>query len=200
MTRIFALMLLWLPLFAAAVEPVQRDNSGGLEEPARMLRKGVETLSGYLANTPGYSPLQLRTFLEQEIAPYFDFRRMAYWAAGPLNRYLNPRQQAQLGEMLKDRFLQTLVVQLGSYRQSRIHYLRPRGNPQRGKVTLALQVFGFDAPPVELQFRLHRGGEGWRVYDVLANGSSAVAYYRREFAMQVRKYGMQGFLTALSSY
>ncbi len=195
------LLLWWLPQLSLAVDSYPPRGAAGLDEPARVLRKGVETLTGYLDNSQAAIPAeQLQAFLEQEIAPYFDFQRMAYWAAGPLNRYLNPQQRVQLTGMLKERFLQTMVVQLGGYKQSRIRYLRPRGNPWRGDVTLPLQVFGIESYPVELEFKLYRGMAGWKVYDVVANGISAVGHYRNEFSMLVRRYGLQGFLAGLSAY
>lgn len=198
MKRFVALLLLaWLPLMLQAAPYYPPQDALGLEQPARVLRAGVETLTGYLDNNHGIPPQQLRAFIEQEIAPYFDFERMATWAAGPLNRYLNPDQRVRLNLMQKERFIQAMVEQLAGYRQSRIQYLPPRGNPERGDVTLGVRVFGVDSYPVQLDFRLYRGSQGWRVYDVLANGVSAVAHYRNEYAELTHRYGLQGFLAQL---
>lgn len=198
MKKIAALwLLLWLSFAALAEGAPRPDMLGGLEEPAQVLSRGIETLTGYLDHNQGTSPAQLRDFLEREIVPCFDFGHMAYWAAGPLNRYLNPTQRQQLTVMLKERFLQVMVEQLGSYRQSRLQYLAPRGNPQRGNVVLGVRVFGADSYPVQLDFKLYRGSGGWKVYDVMANGASAVGYYRNEFSQLVNRYGVQGFLAGL---
>jgi phospholipid transport system substrate-binding protein len=191
------LMLWWLPFAAQAGSYYPPQEIAGLEEPARVLQRGVETLTGYLGNNRGVPPAQLRAFLEQEIVPYFDFNRMAFWAAGSVNRYLNPEQRQQLTAMLKERFLQVMAEQLGSYRDSRIQYLQPRGNPLRGNVILGLRVFGADSYPVQLDFKLYRGESSWKVYDVAANGVSAVSYYRNEFSQLVSRYGVRGFLANL---
>lgn len=199
MKKISALLLLmWLPLVAQAGNYYPPQEISGLEEPARVLRIGVESLTGYLNDNKGVPPEQLHAFLEQEIVPYFDFNRMAFWAAGETNRYLNPEQRQQLTVMLRERFLQTMAEELSGYKQSRIQYLRPRGNPRRGDVTLGVRVFGADSYPVQLDFKLYRGKEGWKVYDVVANGVSAVSHYRNEFSQLVNRYGVQGFLASLA--
>ena len=191
------LMLLWLPIAAQAANYYPPQETVGLDEPARVLRAGIETLTGYLGNNQGVAPGQLRGFLEQEIVPYFDFNRMAFWAAGSVNRHLNPEQRRQLTAMLKERFLQAMAEQLSGYKHSRIQYLRPRGNPRRGNVTLGVRVFGADSYPVQLDFKLYRGNNGWKVYDVVANGVSAVNHYRNEFSQLVSRYGVRGFIAKL---
>ncbi|MDH5785186.1 MAG: ABC transporter substrate-binding protein [Chromatiales bacterium] len=193
------LVLWWLPVMAQAAGyyPPPQQETAGLEEPARVLQRGIETLTGYLGENQGVPPAQLRAFLEQEIVPYFDFNRMAMWSAGSLNRYLNPEQRLQLAAMLKERFLQAMAEQLSGYKHSRIEYLRPRGNPRRGNVTLGMRVYGTDNYPVQLDFKLYRGNDGWKVYDVAANGVSAVGHYRNELAQLVSRYGVEGFLANL---
>ncbi len=192
------LMLLWVPFVAHASSYYPQQEVAGLEEPARVLRAGVETLTGYLGNNQEVPPAQLRAFLEQEIVPYFDFNRMAFWAAGSVNRHLNPEQRQRLTAMLKERFLQAMAEQLSGYKHSRIQYLRPRGNPRRGNVTLGVRVFGADSYPVQIDFKLYRGNNGWKVYDVVANGVSAVNHYRNEFSQLVNRYGVRGFLASLA--
>ncbi len=198
MKKISALLMLFcLPLMAQASNYYPPQETAGLEEPARVLRAGLETLTGYLGDNQGVPPAQMRAFLEQEIVPYFDFNRMAFWAAGSVNRHLNPEQRQHLTIMLKERFLQAMAEQLSGYKHSRIQYLRPRGNPRRGNVTLGVRVFGADSYPVQIDFKLYRGNNGWKVYDVVANGVSAVGHYRNEFAQLVSRYGLQGFLANL---
>lgn len=192
------LFTMYMPFLAQASVYYPSQETAGLEEPAKVLRSGVETLTGFLSDHEGVPPAQLRAFLEKEIVPYFDFQRMAFWSAGSVNRYLNPEQRKQLTAMLKERFLSTMAEQLSGYKYSRIQYLRPRGNPRRGNVTLGMRVFGADSYPVQLDFKLYRGREGWKVYDVVANGISAVSHYRQEFSQLVSTYGVKGFITRLA--
>ncbi|RKZ36806.1 MAG: ABC transporter substrate-binding protein, partial [Gammaproteobacteria bacterium] len=40
-------------------------------------------------------------------------------------------------------------------------------------------------------FRFYRSPRGWRIFDVSANGASAVTFYRQYFSRQVRRFGLQ---------
>lgn len=206
MRRVALLMLgMLLPLGLQAEPPgyyqqspsyMPQDGSD-LARPAMVLRRGIETLTGYLDNNRGIAPQQLRQFLEQEIVPYFDFRRMAYWAAGPLNRYFTAPQRERFVLLLKERFIGAMLEQLTGYQHTQLQYLRPRGNPLAGDITLGVRVFSANSYPVQIDFRLYRGEQGWKVYDVVANGNSAVSHYRREFGMLARQYGVAGLLGRL---
>ncbi|MGM0594213.1 MAG: MlaC/ttg2D family ABC transporter substrate-binding protein [Pseudomonadota bacterium] len=181
-----------------APQPVlQQQERTGLAEPARVLRHGLETITGYMEENRASDPRQLRGFLEREIVPYFDFGRMSRWAAGPVGRHFSPPQQERFTRLLKERFMGAMVEQLSGFQHSRLEYLRPRGNPMAGDVVLGVRVYSANAYPVQLDFRLYRSRDGWKVYDVVANGSSAVAHYRQEFAMLARRYGVEGLLARL---
>lgn len=202
----FALLLSAAPLSAQGPAYPAYGGQGqaahdptGLMEPAQVLRKGIETLTGYLdGRQDNVSAQQLQQFLEQAIVPYFDFERMAWWSAGALNRHMTPTQRQQLSFLLKQRFMSAMTEQLVGYRNAQLVYLPPRGNPLQGDVTLGVRVFAADATPVQLDFRLYRGQAGWKVYDVMANGLSAVSHYRSEFAQMARVYGVEGLLSQLS--
>jgi phospholipid transport system substrate-binding protein len=194
----FGCLALVLALPVQAVPAATQSDPTGLDEPTTVLRHGIETLTGYLDNHHSVPPEQLRYFLDTEIVPYIDFQRMSYWAAGSLNRYLTPLQRRRLSEFVKARFLNAMVAQLGHYRQSYLEYLPLRGNPYEGEVTLALRVYGVNDYPVLLEFRLYRAEAGWKVYDVVANGLSAVAHYRNELSLLAQRYGVEGLLARLS--
>ncbi len=163
-----------------------------LTEPAMILRRGIDILTGYLDDNRGIRPDQLRQFLEQEIAPFFDFQRMSYWAAGTLNRYFTPQQREHFTHELRERFIAAMLEQLTGYEQTRLQYLRPRGDMRNGDVSLGVKVFSANTYPVQLDFHFYRGENGWKVYDVVANGNSAVNFYRNEFSKLARQYGISG--------
>lgn len=175
----------------------QRSTMSELAEPAQVLRSGIELLTSYLDRRSGISTVQLQAYLEEKIVPYFDFDRMARWTAGPLNRRLDSAQKIQLREMLKARFMTAMAEQLSLYQNSRIQYMRPKGNVYRGDVTLGVRVFSHNQPPVQVDFRLYRSDDGWKVYDVVANGMSATRHYRKEFTGIARRYGIQGLFARL---
>ncbi len=190
--------LLVVALTGPALASSYGTGPQGLEEPARVLRQGIETLTGYLENNADSSPEQLRAWLEREMVPYFDFEQMTHWAAGPLNRYLDQRQRVFLQGRLKEMFLASMSERLIGYHHSRIRYLQPRPGPRANTAILSVQVQSAAEPPLQLDFRLTHSRSGWRVADVAANGSSAVAHYREQFNGMAQRYGVQGMLARLA--
>ena len=189
--KLLALALLLPLLNAHATYP---PPPADLEEPMRVLRDGIETLTGYMGQNRNMSPLQIYNYLNESVVPYFDFEHMAYWAFGPMNRELDSVQRANFVSLLRHRFLTAMAEQLAGYRHARIEYLRPKGDPYRGRVSLGVRVYSPEMPPVQLNFLLQRGRDGWKIYDVSANGTSAVQYYRNEFAGLAHRYGVRGIL------
>jgi len=156
--------------------------------PGQLLREGIEKITTYLAQGGSANPARLLAFLETEVAPYFDFAYMARWSVGPRYRYLNPAQRNEVEKQLRDMFLGAMAEKLASYRPGRIQYLPPRGNPRRGELVLSIRTFRADGYPMQLDFSLYEGRTGWRVYDVSANGASALMYYRKVFSQQPSAY------------
>ncbi|MDH3354963.1 MAG: ABC transporter substrate-binding protein [Chromatiales bacterium] len=180
------LSLLFIPVLSYASAPNAVERSG-IMEPAQVLRSGIETLTGYMNQNNNPEPAKLGLYLDQNIAPYFDFKRMASWAAGRTYRYMTQQQRAQLSVHIKSEFMGMLVNRLAGYRKSRIEYLNPRGNLARGKVVLGVRIYTDNRYPLEIDFKLYRGKQAWKVYDVVANGASAVSHFRNDFVRHNRQ-------------
>jgi phospholipid transport system substrate-binding protein len=50
---------------------------------------------------------------------------------------------------------------------------------------------------VRVDYRLHRVGNEWRIYDVNANGISLVLTYRESFSRQLAREGLDALVTRL---
>jgi phospholipid transport system substrate-binding protein len=160
--------------------------------PDRLLEQGLERMRGFLAQGGARGPDRVEAFLEEQIAPYFDFDRMAAWVARPYYRRMAPVQQAKLREDLKERFLAILARELGSFTrpQPRVDYYRPVpiGPDEMEVGARVLPAAGY---PIRLGFRFHLGDDGWKVVDVSSNGHSAVQYFRQRFLSTLERYGLK---------
>lgn len=152
--------------------------------PGNVLRDGLQKVIGFLTSGPVPDRQQLIAFVEYEMAPYFDFAYMNRWVMGRLQGRVSPQQAYAMQRRLKRMFLKAMAGQLASYRHARIQYLRPRGNPASGEVTLGIRVYSSQGYTTRLDFRLHNSQQGWKVFDVVADGQSVVAHYRALFARQ----------------
>ncbi len=192
------LALLFMGITAAHAAPyypypgqVQRTETPlRAESPDQILRQGIDRLKGFLARGGKASVRETRGFLDAEISHYFDFPYMARWSVGPMYRRMDDEQRVRFTQQLKGMFLSALARNLGTYSGTspRIDIYQPRFKRYSKEVTVNVRVTPQNGYPIRLKFRFYRSSEGWKVFDVTANGISAVAYYRKYFGSKSRRY------------
>lgn len=160
-------------------------------DPANLVRREVLDLYEFFRTNPAPMPEELLTFVEERIAPHFDFDYMARWSAGPYLRRLDDDQLGQLATQVRTLFIAGLARGLGMLGETlpRVRVLQARpGRDAREQVVPVLASLrpGLDA---RLSFRCYWTGETWRVFDASLNGASAVAFFRRHFAQMLRRHG-----------
>jgi phospholipid transport system substrate-binding protein len=163
--------------------------------PDQLIRQGVDRLAGFMAAAPEASREVVLDFVTRDIAPYFDFAYMARWSAGPLYHRLDDGHKAALTGRLQDLFLDALARNLGSIQRPlpRVEVFPARQGQTMNDAIVYARVWGAGGP-TRLEFRFYWNGFQWKVYDAVANGASAVAYYRRYFTALLRQYGPEALL------
>lgn len=162
------------------------------DSPAVQLRDGVNKLLGFMERDAQPSLEELAAFLDQEVAPFFDFEYMARIAAGRAARFMTEEQWVRMVARLKAEFLTTLTERLSGYDGLQVKFLPMRINRDGRTGEASIAVLNQRRYPARIDFRFYQGKEGWKVYDVAANGQSAVAHYRREFRSMMRRGGPAG--------
>ena len=157
--------------------------------PALALRAGMDKLLAYLAAEPRPSQADLAAFLEAEIAPFFDFEYMAQSAGGRLFEQMDANGKRGMVEEIKTSFLSKMVEKLGAYDQQQVRFMPPRGNDGR-TAQFSVAVLNPGSYPARLDFRMYRNGDRWLVYDVAANGNSAIVHYRNQMLREARRRHM----------
>lgn len=170
--------------------PMPQKPASEVDQAGAVLKSGLKKLLGFFAGNQAPAPQQIAAFLDKEIAPYFDFAYMARWAAGGLYARMTAAQQQTLEQDIKTQFLSTMAQKLSSFNQQSVRYLAPR-NPQPGQVELSIAIDNRGGYPARLDFRMYKSPQGWKVYDVSANGSSALVYYRQYVRQKMQASMMQ---------
>ncbi|WP_456379380.1 MlaC/ttg2D family ABC transporter substrate-binding protein [Thiolapillus sp.] len=175
------------PMPRPAMPEITKDS------PAALLEKGLGRLLEQLRRTD-LDARSLGQYLDTEVAPYFDFAYMAKSAAGNMYRHMSADQRSRMVERIKQQFLSTMVQRLDSYNNQSINIASQHlfADDRTGVVTAA--IIGPQGYPVRLDFRFYKAREGWKVFDVMANGQSAVVHYRRQFRQAMympRGHGQQ---------
>lgn len=148
--------------------------------PATIVKTGITKLTDFIRSGAAKDPIKARTFLETEVAPYFDFNYMARWSAGPAWRTMTAEQRKTLQNRITQSFMTTLAGKLTSYTNQPIRYFTPRGQT-RDDVRVSAWIMQPNGIPTKLEFRFYKGEDGWKIFDVKAAGNSAVVYYRNQF-------------------
>ena len=158
--------------------------------PGMILQQGLGKLQRFMGQQTRPGQRELVMFLETEIAPYFDFDYMAQWVSGPRWRYLSSEKKRQMKQQLKEQFLATLVQKLSAY-GGQGYRLQATRRGRNGEVTVGIAIQNPGGYPARMKFRFYRGKHGWKVFDVMANGNSAVVHYRQYFNRQLPRFGRE---------
>lgn len=148
--------------------------------PGAIVRDGIGKLQRFVKSGRAQSREQALAFMKAEIEPYFDFQYMTRMAAGPAWRRLSPQQRAVARERLQNMFMNTLAARLVTYTDQPIRYFSPRGQGSND-VRVNVWIMQPGGIPTRLEFRFYRNQGDWKIFDVKAEGNSAVLYYRKHF-------------------
>lgn len=159
--------------------------------PAVALRNGVDKLLAFLGSEPRPSADALGAFLDSEIAPFFDFEYMAESAGGRMFEELGADERQGMVAQIKQSFLGKMAEKLGGYDNQQVRFLPPRADAGGRTAQVSVAVLNPGSYPARLDFRLYRKGDSWLVYDVAANGQSAIVHYRTQLMRQMQQQRMQ---------
>ncbi|HLS57882.1 MAG TPA: ABC transporter substrate-binding protein [Zeimonas sp.] len=194
MKRLFSLCL-WtlfaLPL-AAAASP---------EAPDRMIeRLSVEVLDKIKSDSElqAGDSKKLNALIDSTVMPHVDFRRMTALAVGRNWRTATPEQQKQLMAEFRTLLIRTYSGALSAVGEQKVRMRPLRANPQDTDVIVRSEVLQPRGEPVQLDYRMMKANDGWKIYDVNVLGVWLVETYRTQFAQEVSAGGIDGLLRSLS--
>jgi phospholipid transport system substrate-binding protein len=135
--------------------------------------------------------------VNEKILPYTDFRRTTQLAMGRNWRSATPQQQDQLVEQFKMLLIRTYSGALAQVRDQQIQYKPFRMNPEDTD-TVVRSVVMNNGQPIQLDYRLYKTPQGWRVYDINVLGAWLIQAYQQQFNEQVQQKGVDGLIQFLT--
>jgi phospholipid transport system substrate-binding protein len=135
--------------------------------------------------------------VNREILPYTDFRRTTQLAMGRAWRTATPQQQDQMVEQFKMLLIRTYAGALSQFRDQKVEFKPFRAAPTDTDVVVRSSVIN-NGQPVELDYRLYKTQQGWRVYDLNVAGAWLIQAYQQQFAEKINQGGVQGLLDFLT--
>ncbi len=134
--------------------------------------------------------------VEKKIVPFTDMRRTTEMAMGPNWKKASPEQQAVLTAEFKTLLMRTYSGALSQLRDQTVQFKALRAAPDDKEVIVKTVVIG-RGDPVSLDYRLEKGSNGWKVYDMNIMGAWLVEAYRNQFSNQISQNGIDGLVKFL---
>jgi phospholipid transport system substrate-binding protein len=134
--------------------------------------------------------------VEKKIVPFTDMRRTTEMAMGPNWKKATPEQQAILTSEFKTLLMRTYSGALSQLRDQTVQFKALRAAPDDKEVVVKTVVIG-RGDPISLDYRLEKGANGWKVYDMNIMGAWLVEAYRNQFANQIGQNGIDGLVKFL---
>jgi phospholipid transport system substrate-binding protein len=135
--------------------------------------------------------------VDGKVMPHVNFTRMTASAVGRAWRQATPEQQKRLQDEFKTLLVRTYAGALSQVKDQSVAVKPLRGNPADAEVIVRTEVIG-RGDPIQLDYRLEKTANGWRIYDLNVLGVWLVETYRSQFAQEITARGIDGLITALA--
>ncbi|MCU0925392.1 MAG: ABC transporter substrate-binding protein [Hydrogenophaga sp.] len=135
--------------------------------------------------------------VDSKIMPSVNFSRMTASAVGRFWRQATPAQQQQLQEEFKTLLVRTYSGALGEVKDQTVTFRPLRAKPEDTEVVVRSEVRG-RGEPIQLDYRLEKTPDGWKIYDLNVLGVWLVETYRTQFAQEINSKGIDGLIATLA--
>jgi len=120
-----------------------------------------------------------RAAVRKLAAEAFDVQETARRALGPHWQQRTPAEREEFVQLFADLLERSYISKVELYGGEKIQYLGDTIEGEQARVQTKLVTKGGSDIPIE--YRMHRKGDRWLVYDVIIEGVSLIANYRTQF-------------------
>lgn len=140
---------------------------------------------------------KLVALVDAKAMPYVNFQRMTAMAVGRNWRSATPEQQKRLQEEFKVLLVRSYAGGLKTVNDQSLTIKPMRSSPGDTEVVVRTELRG-KGEPVQLDYRLEKSGDTWRIYDVNVLGVWLVEQYRTSFNQEIAAGGIDGLISKLA--
>jgi phospholipid transport system substrate-binding protein len=168
--------------------------------PDEMIRQlSVEVIDTVKADSAiqGGDVARIVALVDAKVMPHVNFQRMTAAAVGRNWRAATPEQQKRLQEEFKTLLVRSYAGALTQVRDQTVQMKPLRANPGDAEVVVRTEIKG-KGEPVQLDYRLEKAGDSWKIYDVNVLGVWLVEQYRISFNQEIAAGGIDGLINKLT--
>jgi phospholipid transport system substrate-binding protein len=181
-------------LFAAAA---QAQASAGAETLIKQVSTEVIDTIKADAAIQGGDVQKVIALVDTKVMPHVNFQRMTAAVVGRYWRQATPEQQKRLQEEFKTLLVRTYAGALTQVRDQTVQLKPSRNAATDTEVVVRTEVRG-KGEPIQLDYRLEKNADSWKIYDVNVLGVWLVEQYRSSFAQEISASGIDGLIAKLA--
>jgi phospholipid transport system substrate-binding protein len=150
--------------------------------PTDQVRGTVQNIAAILKNPSLKTESrknERRDQLRRAIFARFDFTEMAKRSLGAQWRKMSPQEQDEFTNVFTDLLERAYVDQIEAYNDEKFTYVKETIDDDFAEVQSRIVT---SKAEYSLNYRLHKAGAEWKVYDVVVENISLVNNYRAQFS------------------
>ncbi len=140
---------------------------------------------------------RILALVDTRVMPHVNFQRMTSASVGRNWRSATPEQQKRLQEEFKILLVRSYAGALTQVKDQTVQLKPMRGNPGDTEVVVRTEIKG-RGEPVQLDYRLEKSADSWKIYDVSVLGVWLVEQYRLSFNQEIAAGGIDGLIAKLA--
>jgi len=141
---------------------------------------------------------KLSQLVENKVVAQADLETTTKMVVGSAWNQASPEQRQIIIKEFKQLLIETYAGALTKFSQQTVDYKPMRAMPGDTKVIVKTMIIDAGEPKA-IDYRLHKVGNRWLVYDINILGIGLVASFKPEFSAQINKSGIDGLITFLKN-
>jgi len=139
---------------------------------------------------------KISALVEAKVLPHVNFTRMTAKTIGPQWNKATPDQKQKVQEEFRTLLLRTYAGALSQVKDQTVEVRPVKDVSDDSNVLVRSEIRG-KGQPIQLDYRLEKAGDGWKIWDVNVSGLWLVTTYQGQFKPVVSQSGIDGVIKLL---
>jgi phospholipid transport system substrate-binding protein len=136
--------------------------------------------------------------VDTKIMPNVNFQRMTASAVGRAWRQATPEQRQRLQDEFKTMLVYTYAGAAAQIKDQVVEFKPMRNSGTQTDEVVVRTIVRGKGEPIQLDYRLEKLGDAWKIYDVNVLGAWLVQTYQSDFAQSISNGGIDGLIAKLA--
>jgi phospholipid transport system substrate-binding protein len=184
---------------AASLAPVTAWANAAEAPDALILRVATHVMNTIKADPAlrAGDMVKIIELVDTQLMPHVNFGRMTASAVGRFWRQATPEQRQRLQQEFKILLVRTYAGALGQLNDQTLSLRPMRSKPEDTEVVVRSELRG-RGDPIQLDYRMEKTAQGWKVFDINVLGVWLVDTYRNQFSQEINARGIDGLIATLT--